>query len=123
MGLVDIDFTLEYKSFSFSGLGKEVEGCGNWRYNTDPFCHVVEVLATVDTRVLWSGPGGSVDCSSAVPRTREGLPVDKKRDGILGLGDTIVGLSRSDAGGSAGNNSSRNCPSLEEPTAYIDVVR
>lgn len=58
-----------------------------------------------------------------MPRTREGLPVNKKCDGIFGLGNTVVGFSRRDARGSTGHNSSRNRLSLEDPTTYVDVVR
>lgn len=83
----------------------------------------MEVLSGVHTRVLRSSPGGSIDCSSAVLRAREGLPVNKKRDGILGLGDTIVRFSRSDTRSSASHDPTRDRLSLEDPTAYVDVVR
>ena len=81
------------------------------------------MLSGVNTGVLWGGPGGSVDCSSTMPRAREGLPVNKKRDGILGLGNTVVRFSRRDARSSTSHNSSWNRLSLEDPTAYVDVVR
>jgi hypothetical protein len=77
----------------------------------------------MNTRVLWGSPGCGVDSSPTVSRTREGLPIDEKRDGVFGLGNTIVRLSRGDAGCSAGHDTSRDRLSLEEPTTDIDVVR
>jgi len=58
-----------------------------------------------------------------MPRAREGLPVNKECDGILGLGDAVVRLSRSDARSGTSDNPGWDCPSLEDPTGYVDVVR
>ena len=77
----------------------------------------------MNARVLWSSPGGGIDCSSAVLRAGEGPPINKKGDGILGLGNTVVWFSRGDTGGSTSHNSSRNRLFLKDPTAYVDVVR
>ena len=56
-------------------------------------------------------------------RTAQRLPVDEKRDRVLGLGNTVVRLARRDTGRSARNNACWDGLVLQDPAANVDVVR
>ena len=98
------------------------EGVGGRWWDTNLFCHIVPVLSRVNACVLRGSPGSGIDGSAAVPRAREGLPVNKKRDRILGLGNAVIRFSCCDARSGTGHDSSWNRLSLEDPAGYVDVV-
>ena len=55
-------------------------------------------------------------------RTAQRLPVDEKRDRVLGLRDAVVGCGGRDAGGGARGDARGDREVLQDPAADVDVV-